>query len=134
MIFQTGIYDDEGNIIREIPDAPTVPELYEQVHGKKPSGPVWEVYKLVVGTRTYGKTLLLPPNTPEEITKIYSDATLKMVKDPKFLKEAEKLIPGTPHFFGEKLARNYPKGVGGDPKTLKYMKKFYTEKHGVVFE
>jgi len=134
VIFQTGVYDEDGKIIREIPDVPTVPELYEQIHGKQPSGPDWEVYKLVVGQRTYGKTLLLPPNTPKEITKIYSDATAKMVKDPAFLKEAEKLIPGSPHLFGEKLIRSYPEGVGGDPKILDYMKKYYIENHGVVFD
>jgi hypothetical protein len=44
-----GQLDDKGNIIRDpaVPDLPTVPELYEKLKGKKPSGRFWETYKIL---------------------------------------------------------------------------------------
>ena len=135
-IFQSGLLDFDGNVVREpsAPNVPTVPELYEQLYGKKPSGPAFEAYKLIVGTRTYGKTLLLPKNTPADIADMYDQAVAAMVKDPKFLRESERLDPGAQLFIGKKLVSNYPKAVSGPPDLIQYMKKVLSEKYGVVFE
>jgi hypothetical protein len=57
-----------------------------------------------------------------------------MVKDPKFIKDAERLNPGAPHFYGEELVRGYPAGVSGSPDTLKYMRNFLTEKYDIRFD
>ena len=135
-LYQSGIMDEKGNVVREpaAPDVPTVPELYEQIYGKKPSGPIWEVYKLVVGAHTFGKTLIFPTQTPEEILKIYKDAVAKMVKDPVFLKESENASPGAPHYFGKILTSQYPAGVSGTPELVNFMKKVALEKYDVVFD
>ena len=135
-IFQAGILDPSGNIVREkvVPNIPTIAEFYRQIYGKAPSGPVWEVYKLLMGTRTFSQTLLLPPKTPAEMVNICRKAAIDMVKDPKFLDDAEKLAPGGSHLLGEELARIFPAGVSGNPETVKFMKDFFMEKYGVVFE
>src|SRR3989304_5056191 len=43
-----GQLDDNGNIVRDpaVPDLPTVPEVYEKLKGKKPSGKLWDTYKV----------------------------------------------------------------------------------------
>ncbi|MDI7259736.1 MAG: tripartite tricarboxylate transporter substrate-binding protein [Thermodesulfobacteriota bacterium] len=135
-LFQTGLLDENGNVVKEegAPDVPTVPELYEQIYGKKPTGPVWEAYKLIVGSSTYGKTVLLPTITPPNIVKIYRDAFAKMVKDPNFLKESDLLNPGAPHFIGDKLTSGYPKGVSGPPEVIQFMRKVLSEKYNVRFD
>jgi hypothetical protein len=134
-ILQSGILDDDGNVVREpaAPDVPTPVELYEKFHGKKPSGLVYEAYKLIVGSRTYGKTILLPQDTPADIVKAFEEATAKMVKDAKFLEDAEMMNPGAPHFFGKNFVKAYPAGVSGAPEVIKYMKKILTEKYGITF-
>jgi tripartite-type tricarboxylate transporter receptor subunit TctC len=136
VLFQTGILDENGNIVREksIKDIPTVPEIYEQVYGKKPSGPVWDAYKLIVGNGTYGKAVLLPAKTPPEIVNIYRDAFVKMVKDPKFLKASAKLNPGVPHFVGKQLAESYPAGISGPQEVIRFMRKVLSEKYNVKFD
>ncbi|MDI7258770.1 MAG: tripartite tricarboxylate transporter substrate-binding protein [Thermodesulfobacteriota bacterium] len=135
-IFQSGMMDENGNIVREpaAPNVPTAPELYEQVYGKKPSGPIWEIYKLVVGSRTYGKCIVLPPKTPPELLDIYREAVAKMVKDPKFLADAEKENPQAPHFFGKALAQVYPKGVSAPADVVEHMKKILWEKYKARLE
>lgn len=135
-VFQGGLLDSAGNLVREnaAPGVPTPAELYKEVYGKAPGGPVWEAYKLVVGSSTYNKTLLLPPNTPAEYVDIFRKAAAKMVKDPKFLEEAEKINPGSPHIVGGELVSGYAQGVSGPPKVIRFMKKLLTRKYGVVFD
>jgi len=134
-VFQSGLLGDDGNIVREpaAPDIPTVPELYEQIHGKKTSGPVFEAYKLMVGGRVYGKSILLPKNTPQDIVDIFHQAVARMIKDPIFLKESEKMSPGAPHYFGKELIRNFPGGVSGPQEVVQFMKEVLSKKYGVRF-
>jgi hypothetical protein len=137
LLFQQGVLDAGGNIVREkaLPkNIPTIPEFYQQIYGKEPSGPFFEVYKLLLGTRTFSQTLLLPPKTPAEVVNICRKAAIDMVKDPKFLDDAERTLPGSAHWFGEDLARSFPAGVSAKPETVKFMKGFFTEKYGVAFD
>ncbi|MDI7260080.1 MAG: tripartite tricarboxylate transporter substrate-binding protein [Thermodesulfobacteriota bacterium] len=135
-VFQGGLLDSKGNLPREkaAPDIPTPAELYQKIHGRSPSGLVWEAYKLVAGTSTYNKTVLLPPNTPKEYINIFRKAAIEMVKDPKFLEESERMNPGSPHIVGEELASGYPKGVSGPPEVIQFMRKVLIQKYGVVFD
>jgi len=59
---------------------------------------------------------------------------MDMLKDSKFLDDAEGILPGGTHFFGEDLERIFPAGVSGSPETVKFMKDFFTEKYGVRFD
>ena len=136
LVFQGGLLDADGNLVREkaAPDIPTPAELYLEVYGKAPGGPVWEAYKLVVGSSTYNKTVLLPPNTPAEQVAIFRKAAEEMIKDPKFLKEADKMNPDSPHIVGKELARGYPLGVSGPPEVIEFMKELLIQKYKVVFD
>jgi len=136
IVFQGGVMDENGDIVREeaAGDALTVPELYEQIYGKKPSGIAWDAYRMIVGAGTFGKSALLPTKTKPEIVKVYRDAFSAMVKDPKFLNESTKLQGVTPHLVGEGLARVYPSGVSGSPEVVEFMRKVLSAKHGVKFD
>lgn len=135
-VFQTGLLDSDGNIKKEpaAPDVPTVPELYEQIYAKKPSGPILDAYKLVVGgSRTYAKVIVLPKGTPDEILRVLNKAIEEMVKDPKYLNEYEKENSGAPHLLGTALVKGYPIGVSGPKEIIDFIKKTYSERYGVVF-
>lgn len=135
-IFQQGIVDKQGNVVREpaAPPVPTVKELYQQVHGKEPSGIIWKVNYLIIGIRTFGKTVLMPKQTPAELVEVCRKAFIEMVRDPKFLEDAEKESPGAPHLTGEDLARVYPPGVVAPPDVIQFMRKFLTERYDVRFD
>lgn len=134
-LFQTGILDDDGNIVREPagPDAPTVAELYEQIYSKKPSGPYFEAYKLLAGGYTYAKCILLPKNVSADIVAIFRNSIAKMVKDPKFMKEMDSMNPGAPELHGKNFA-NFAKNVVGDTEVVQFMKKFLAEEYNMVFK
>ncbi|MDI7259735.1 MAG: hypothetical protein QME90_07430 [Thermodesulfobacteriota bacterium] len=136
LLFQSGVLDENGAVVRErsVPGVPTAPELYEQIYGKKPSGKVFEAYKVVVGSRTYGKCILFPKDTPAEIMGILRKAAIDMVKDPMFLKESEMQNPKAPHYFGESLARSYPAGVSAAPEVIDHMREYLEKEYKVAFE
>jgi hypothetical protein len=135
-IFQSGILDENGNVAREpaAPDVPTAPELYERVYGKKPTGLVWKSYKIIAGSRTYGKCILVPKDVPSDMVNTFRASVAKLVKDPKFLKDSERINPGAPHFYGKALTRNYPAGIAAPPDVVEFMKKILSEKYDVKFE
>lgn len=134
-VWQQGILDSNGDLVKENahPDLLTARELYIQIYGKEPSGQVWEAYKLMAGTRTFTKTILLPKATPADIVDVFRKSAIKMAKDPKFLKDSEKVAPGASYWVGETLVKLYPSAVSGPPELLKFMKKILTEKYDVVF-
>lgn len=134
-VFQSGILDDDGNIIREptAKDVVTLKELYEQVHGKSPSGPIWEICRLFTANRAFGKFIVLPKGTPAEVVDMLRKAVNEVVKDPAFQKESDLMNPGAPHIIGKPLIQNYKAGVSADPAAVEFMKKFFIEKYHVVF-
>ncbi|MDI7261038.1 MAG: hypothetical protein QME90_14105 [Thermodesulfobacteriota bacterium] len=136
-MFQSGLLDADGNIVREnsLSNIPTVLEMYRQIYGKDPSGPLWEAYKVIVGgSRTFGRTIVLPPSTPAQIVDLWKKAVAEMVKDPKFLEDKEKESPGIPMLYGPALTKGYRPGVSGSPEVTQLMKRLLSEKYGVVFD
>ena len=65
-----GQLDDKGNIIRDpaVPDLPTVPEVYEKIKGKKPSGRFWETYRVFMPSAfAVQKILWVKADAPAEV-------------------------------------------------------------------
>jgi hypothetical protein len=136
VVFQSGLLDAKGDVVKEpaAPNVPTIKELYEQIFGKAPAGLAWEACALLIGTRTVGKSQVLPPQTPKQYVEIVTKAVVEMIKDPKFLEESERLSPGTPRSAGQNLIEPYRVGVSGRPEVIQYMKKVYTEKYSMRFD
>jgi hypothetical protein len=68
-----GQLDDKGNIIRDpaVPDLPTVPEVYEKIKGKKPSGKFWETYKVFMPSAfAVQKILWVKADAPAEASPL----------------------------------------------------------------
>ncbi len=111
-LFQSGLLNEKGELARApgfAPDIPTVKEVYEKLYNKPPSGIAWEAVKAFIGAcRNYDKLLALPPGTPDNITRIYRDAAEKMLKDPEFLKSADRLGEASSRWVaGEGLAKEF---------------------------
>jgi len=99
-----GILDQDGNIVRDPlePDLPCFPEVYENVHGKKPSGQAWESWKaFFIAGFGMQKALWLPENSPPEIVKKYRDTAAKIIADPEFQNALKINLGGYQQFVGE---------------------------------
>lgn len=107
LLWQTGVMTPEGKVVRSPgTDVPTLEEVYREIHGKAPSGPVWEAYKLTGPiTRTLNRYLVLPPGMPQDRVAVLRQAFQKLYSNPEFVKEWERI-------FG--LTLDYIPGDGAD--------------------
>jgi len=135
-VLQSGIFDAKGNVIRDrmCPDVPTIPELYKEIHGQAPSGPLWEgVKSILIGTRAFSKYLLYPPKTPEPILAIGRKAIRQMMNDKAFKEEASKLAPGD-FLLTEDAPGVWESVVAPPSQVVNYAKKMFTDKYGVKWD
>ncbi|NIO11115.1 MAG: hypothetical protein GTO40_25110 [Deltaproteobacteria bacterium] len=99
-MWQHGILREDGRIVRSptvAGEVPTLFEAYQEVFGRKPSGPAWDAWKaLNLGLSQLNRTLLLPPGTPPDRVATLTKGIARMAKDPKFVKDWERI-------FGQKL-------------------------------
>ena len=136
-LFQQGLLDASGNVVKDpgLPDLVTVPEIYRQVYGKEPSGPIWEGYKLIAAaSRSYCNLMLFPPKTPPEIVEICRKAATEMVKDSKFRKDISLINPANTHYVGNDLVRSFKAGVTGPTDVVNFVKDFLNKEYGYKFE
>lgn len=81
-VAQLGTYKD-GKFSRR-PDFLQVPTLEEVLGDKKPAGVPWQGFLAAYMPQIVYKFTVVPPGTPENITKILTDAYARMNADPKF--------------------------------------------------
>ena len=114
VLWQTGMVTPKGKVVRSPgTDIPTFAEVYEQIHGRAPSGPAWEAYKLAGPTiRTLNRSLVLPPGVSGDRVRQLRTAFDKLYQDPGYRKEWEKV-------FGLKL--DYVNGGDADSVTKKLL-------------
>ena len=105
-----GVVDDNGNIVRDPiePDLPCFPEVYEMVHGKKPSGPAWEAWKaFFIAGFGVQKAMWLKKDTDPEVVKTYRETAAKILEDPEFKAVIEKSLGGYEQMAGEKARKAF---------------------------
>ncbi len=107
LLWQSGIATPEGKIIRQPgTDVPTIAEIYKKIHGKPPSGKIWEAYKLMGPIlRSINRGLVVPPGVPADRVAALREAFKKLYSEPAYVKRWEKT-------FGLKL--NFIPGEGAD--------------------
>ena len=84
------------NRFKKLPDVPTVLELVENERDRN-------ALKLIASTSTVGRAFMSTPEAPMERVEILRRAFDALVKDPKFLAEAEKRRLGVDPMSGEDL-------------------------------
>lgn len=80
-------------------DLQPFPEVYQEVHGKMPEGPMWDAlnwYTSQIGELTF--VTLASPGTPEDRVEILQTAFEKAMTDPEFVEEGMR-TNGVPHAY-----------------------------------
>lgn len=94
----------EGRIVRDpnVPDLPTVEEVYEQLRGGSPTGPAYQAYRaFLTAGFAYQKGLWANEGTPDEVVQAYWDAVEPIAGDPDFQASSEEVLGGYPLLSGE---------------------------------
>ena len=134
-LFALGVLNEQGNLVRDpnFPDLPNFAEVYEIMHGKKPSGPAYEAWKAILQMSVMAnKSILLPAATPKPVVDAWREAVRKTLADPEFEERAAKVVEGYPQFVGE-AARPILKNATALPSEVSgWINNFLKTKHNVT--
>jgi tripartite-type tricarboxylate transporter receptor subunit TctC len=132
-----GQLDEKGNIIRDpaVPDLPTVPEVYEKLKGKKPSGKFWETYKIFMPSAfAVQKILWAKADAPAEALRGFYAAADRLEKDKEFLAKTDKALGGYPLLRGDRLEKTIQQAFQIDADTQNFVKEWVRRKYRVKFD
>ena len=132
-----GQLDDSGNIVRDpaVPDLPTVPEVYEKLKGKKPSGKFWDTYKVFMPSAfAVQKILWIKRDAPAAAPQAFYGAADRLEKDEVFKTKTEKILGGYPLLRGDRLEKTIQKAFQIDADTQRFVKEWVGKKYRVKFD
>jgi len=132
-----GQLDDQGNIVRDpaVPDLPTVPEVYEKLKGKKPSGKFWDTYKIFMPSGfAVQKILWVKADAPAEALRVFYAAADQLAKDKEFLTKTDKILGGYPLLRGDRLEKTIQQAFQIDADTQRFVREWVGKKYRVKFD
>lgn len=133
-LFSWGALDDNGNIVRDptFPNLPHFAEVYEKVHGKKPSGAGWEAWKsfFIAGFPSQ-KMVFLPKGTPKPIIDAYIASIKKVITAPDFAKNAKKRLGVYPQKTGDAAKNSMKAALTVSPEAKAFVKKWLKDRYNV---
>ena len=91
-------FDKDGNIVKakSFEGVPSFEEVYKEVHGKMPGGPLWKTYKwysMALSNATM--TVFAAPGTPRDVADILRASYQATTKDPAYVEPEKKRLGGT---------------------------------------
>ncbi len=136
-LFAIGFIDADGNPVRDpaVPDMITAPELYERIHGEKPSGMVWEAFKAVVPLvqNTRG-TLWMHGDIPDDAKEALRIGVERMVADPEFIAASERILEGYEIIHGDDLGQIKDSMAAASPEVIAFLREMLSTRFGTQFE
>ena len=135
-IMSWGALDDDGNLIRDpnFPDLPHFAEVYEQVKGKKPSGPAFDAWKaFFVAGFPAQKFVVVPKETPEDIVKTYQAAFTRMFDDPEYVANKDEQIGTYPQVTGKAAEVRFAAATSVPAEAKAWVRDWLTSKYDVKF-
>lgn len=130
-----GVLDEKGNVVRDPiePNLPCFPEVYEMVHGKKPSGADWKAWKaFMVAGFGVQKAMWLPEKTSEDIVETYRAAAAKVQADPEFKTIVVKSLGGYKQLAGDDARQAFDQVLSVSKKDKQWLINWIKEKYGVT--
>lgn len=123
--------DSSGKYVQTatLPHIPSVLKVYRQIHGKAPSGRIWNMYNLFLQLVAPANRLILgPPNMNPEAAGILRKAYLSAMNDPAHVAQATKVMGISPVAIDTAAAQRAVAGLkNADPKITAQLKAYINE-------
>lgn len=136
-LYAIGFLDAAGKPVRDpvLPDMITAPELYQQIHGRMPSGPLWEAYKAVIPVvqNTRG-TVWVHGDIPAAAMRDLRAGVAAMAADPAFLEASANILQGYAIVHGDDLGQIKAAMKGTPPEVIAHLRQLLTSKFGIAFQ
>ena len=125
-LFSMPMLNDDGDLIQNplVPNVPSLPDLYESIHGEAPSGVVWDSIKTLFELdQTMQHVFLGPPNMDPAAAETFRAGLEKAMASPAFREEAQHILSYVPGFVGhERQAKILGATAEVTPEVLEYIK------------
>ncbi len=135
-IMSWGVLDDDGNLQRDptFPDLPHFAEVYEMIHGKKPEGTAFKVWKsFFVAGFAAQKGIFLPEGTPQDVIDAWGDAVEKTVNSEAFKSRAEEVLGAYPQAVKGKAVKAFNVALDISDADRDWVRNWLTSKYNVKF-
>ena len=122
------------NIVRDPvePELPSMPEAFEMIYGKKPSGPAFNAWKaFFIAGFGMQKAMWLPEKTSKDIVETYREAAAKAIADPEFQKVVDKSLGGFTQLVGKDAEAAYQQVFNIPPKDKDWLINWIEKKYKV---
>ncbi len=98
-------------------------EFYEKVHGKPPSGPMWDAYMAgVLLSNSMLRQVIMPPGTPPAAVAAVREAMGRLATDSAFAEETMKTFGFVPDWIATaNVAEVTRANMNLDPKTRAFI-------------
>jgi tripartite-type tricarboxylate transporter receptor subunit TctC len=127
-----GVLDENGEVVRDpnLPDLPTVEEVYEQLNGEKPSGTQYEAYRsFLAAGYPYQKGIWANAGTPDSVTEPFYDAADELSEDEEFNEKGEEALGGYPLYSGKEVEDRIMEAFQIDEDARAYVLDLLAEKY-----
>jgi tripartite-type tricarboxylate transporter receptor subunit TctC len=131
-----GVLED-GEIVRDpnVPDLPTVEEVYEQLNGSAPEGEAYDAYRaFLVPGFVYQKGIWANEDTPDALVQAFRDAVGPITEDPEFQKSSEEVLGGYPLYSGEDAQEDLIEAFKIEPEVRQYTLDLLEMKYGTTID
>jgi tripartite-type tricarboxylate transporter receptor subunit TctC len=130
-----GALDDNGKLVRDptFPNLPHLAEVYEMMHGKKPSGPAWTAWKSFMAAGFPAqKMIFLKKGTPANIIAAWRKAAVDVVNEPGFEEAKNKALGNYPQATGKKAQVLKKIATNVSPEAKAWVKAWLKRKYNAV--
>ena len=135
-IMTWGALDADGNLVRDptFPELPHFAEVYEQVHGEKPSGEWFDAWRaFFTAGFAAQKMIFLPEGTPPDVVAAWREAAAKTVAAPGFPEQAAPVLGTYKQAVGPEAELLMATAIDVDPKAKEWVRSWLSETYNVKF-
>ncbi|MCP8616315.1 Bug family tripartite tricarboxylate transporter substrate binding protein [Salirhabdus salicampi] len=136
-LYSFGMLDANGDVIRDpaFPDLPSVKEVYKDIHGKDPSGLIWDAYKAALGAG-FGvqKILWLHDDAPQAAVDALLESAESIKQDDDFIEKSESALGGYELIIGDQLDGAVQTITSASDEVLNWIHEYLLEEHGVSID
>lgn len=98
-VFSVPYFNDAGDLLPNplLPDVPSLPDLYEEINGVAPSGPVWDaITTLIEIDQTMQHVYLGPPGMNQEAAAAIRAAIMRAFASDAYRRDAQRILSFVP--------------------------------------
>lgn len=136
-LYTFGVVNEDGSIGRDpaLPDVPTFNEVYEAVHGKKPSGPEYAAWKSLMAVSVpLSKSWNLPAGTSPEIVAVWREAAVKVYEEVMKTPKGKKVFGPYKNLMTDAAAKIQKEGTTLTPEAGEWLGKYVKERYNLTIK